>query len=63
MKNNKKAKNFTSLYLMAGDNNNNDPKLDPSEVLPSYDQLYIQVNTLNDALVSQDRYLRKLCVS
>lgn len=59
-KNKKKAKDFIGLCFMADDHNDDsDPKLDPSEVLPSYDQLSIQVDTLNDALVSQDRLLKK----
>lgn len=59
-KNKKKAKDFTGLCFMADDHNDDsDPELDPSEVLPSYDQLSIQVDTLNDALVSQDRLLKK----
>ena len=52
VKSKKKAKDLTGLYFMANDNNNSDPELDPTEVLPSYNQLSIQVDTLNDALVS-----------
>ena len=54
-KNTKKAKDFTGLCFMEDDNNDDsDLELDPSVVLPSYDLLSIQVDTLNDALVSQD---------
>ena len=37
VKSKKKAKDLTSLCFMEDDNNDNDPKLDPSELLPSYD--------------------------
>ncbi|KAM0913209.1 hypothetical protein ACQ4PT_012310 [Festuca glaucescens] len=60
-KNKKKAKVFTGICSMADDNNNNnsDTELDPSKVTPSYDQLSVQVDNLNDALISQDRLLKK----
>ena len=54
----KKNTDFTDLCFMAYDNDS-DSELDSSEASPSYDQLSIQVNTLNDALVSQDRLLKK----
>ena len=59
VKNKRKTKDFTGLCFIA-DNNDNDPGHDPSEVLPSYDQLYAQVDTLNDALISHDRLVKKI---
>ena len=58
MKNKKNVKDFTDIYFMV-DNNDNNPDLDSFEVSPSYNQLSIQIDTLNDTLVSQDRLLKR----